>query len=145
MRLIAEANDSGPAVPATPEYWSAVLSVSPPRKLVEVEKENYPIYCRPTVAQDLVALAGEIAPNNRFAAHRFMCNVIRKIQVIGRIAYGTDMAVRSCPELTLVPVGRTVARIAYRIACEPVSVEILRILHRDRDQVLVRHVGGSLD
>jgi plasmid stabilization system protein ParE len=145
MQLIAEANESGLAVPATPEYWSAMLPLPAPRALLEMEKEGFEVYCRPTVAQDLVALAGEIAPNDRSAANRFMCDVIRKIRAISRKPEGTSMAVLRCPELTLVPVGRTVARIVYRIVPELASIEILRILHRDREQVLVKTIDSSLD
>ena len=97
------------------------------------------------VAQDLGNLVAEIAPNDEAAAKQFLQSIVRTLVAIGQSpGRGCMMSGFTPKGLSLHPVGRSIARVAY-LASPESGVDVARILHRDKHQVLKNYIDGSGD
>ncbi|MGE3637150.1 MAG: hypothetical protein AB7G28_01240 [Pirellulales bacterium] len=143
--LICQGLESGPAVPVTAEYWAEILPGFVAKDSANDCGDGWPVSCRPIVAQDLMTLVAEVAPNNEIAAKRFLQSVVRTVSAIGRKPSGGFIMSGFKPQgLSMCPVGRSIARVAY-LASVKSGVDVVRILHRDTHQVLKKHIDSSGD
>lgn len=143
--LIGKGIESGPAEPLTADYWTRIIPGFIARDSKKLIGESWPISCRPMVAEDLKTLLAEIAPDSDEAARRFLQTAAWTIAAIGRKpSRGCMMAGYEPKDLMIHPVGHSVARVAY-LATVASGIDVVRVLHRDKHQVLKRHIDSAWD
>jgi len=143
--LISQGLESGPAVPVTAEYWAEIVPGFVAKDSTDGCGDGWPVSCRPMVAQDLMNLVAEIAPNDEEAAKRFLQSIVRTLGAIGRSPARGNMISGFKPKgLSMHSVGRSIARIAYLTSLGS-GIDVVRILHRDKHQVLKKHIDSSGD
>ncbi len=143
--LIGEGIESGPAELLRADYWTRIIPGFIARDSKKLIGESWPISVRPMVSQDLKELLAEIAPDSDEAAREFLQTTAWTIAAIGRnSAQGCLMAGYKPQGLMIHPVGHSVARVAY-LAPLASGVDVVRILHRDKHQVLKRHIDCNWD
>lgn len=143
--LIGEGIESGPAEPLMEDYWTRIIPGFIATDSKRLIGESWPISCRPMVVEDLKTLLAEIAPDSDEEARRFLQTAALTIAAIGRKpAQGCMMAGYEPNGLMIHPVGHSVACVAY-LATLASGIDVVRVLHRDKHQVLKRHIDTAWD
>lgn len=143
-RLVAEGIESGAAAPLTADYWAGIIPGFVAKGSKKVIGETLSISCRPMVSQDLKSLLAEIAPDSDEAAKQFLQRVASTVSAIRRKPTGGIMIAGYEPKGMIRPVEHSVARVAY-LATRASGIDVVRILHRDKHQVLKRDTYSVWD